>query len=33
MLMNEQQIRRIVDRALRDVREDFDNFFNKENPK
>lgn len=25
----ERQIRRIVDRALRDVREDFDNFFGK----
>jgi len=27
----ERQIRRIVDRALRDVREDFDCFFGKEN--
>jgi hypothetical protein len=25
----ERQVRRIVDRALRDVREDFDNFFGK----
>ena len=29
----ERQIRRIVDRALRDLREDFDNFFAKEPPK
>ncbi len=29
----ERQIRRIVDRALRDVREDFDNFFGGTDPK
>ncbi len=28
----ERQVRRIVDRALRDVREDFDNFFPRKNP-
>jgi hypothetical protein len=28
----ERQIRRIVDRALRDVREDFDQFFGKNKP-
>ena len=26
----ERQLRRVVDRALRDLREDFDNFFGKE---
>lgn len=29
----ERQIRRIVDRALRDLREDFDEFFGKESSK
>ena len=28
----ERQIRRLVDRALRDVREDFDEFFSDKNP-